>query len=205
MEIKKGQTVALIGSSGAGKTTLADLILGLHKPTEGRISVDGANISENMDAYHKMLGYIPQSIYLSDDSIKNNIAFGIREEEIDDEAVKEAMKKAQIYDFVMSLENKENTFAGDRGVRLSGGQRQRIGIARALYYDPEVLVLDEATSALDNETETAVMEAIESLHGQKTMIIIAHRLTTIKKADVIYRIDAGSAKEVSKSEVFEDN
>ena len=205
IEIKRGQTVALIGSSGAGKTTLADLILGLHKPTEGRISVDGTDISENMDAYHKMLGYIPQSIYLSDDSIKNNIAFGIREEEIDDEAVKEAMKKAQIYDFVMSLENKENTFAGDRGVRLSGGQRQRIGIARALYYDPEVLVLDEATSALDNETETAVMEAIESLHGQKTMIIIAHRLTTIKKADVIYRIDAGSAKEVSKSEVFEDN
>ena len=204
ISVKKGQTVAIIGSSGAGKTTLADIILGLHVPTSGRILVDGQDISNNMDSYHHMLGYIPQTIYLSDDSIRNNIAFGIREEEIDDSAVAEAMKKAQIYDFVMGLDKKADTFAGDRGVRLSGGQRQRIGIARALYDDPEVLVLDEATSALDNETESAVMEAIDSLHGQKTMIIIAHRLTTIRKADVIYRIENGTATEVSKSEVFEE-
>ncbi len=203
LSVKKGQTVALIGSSGAGKTTLADIILGLHVPTSGRILVDGEDISGSMDAYHHMLGYIPQTIYLSDDSIRNNIAFGIKEEDIDDAAVAEAMKKAQIYDFVMGLEKKADTFAGDRGVRLSGGQRQRIGIARALYGDPEVLVLDEATSALDNETEAAVMEAIDSLHGQKTMIIIAHRLTTIKKADVIYRIENGAAVEVSREEVFE--
>ncbi len=203
MSVKKGQTVALIGSSGAGKTTLADIILGLHVPTAGAILVDGKDISDSMDSYHHMLGYIPQTIYLSDDSIRNNIAFGIKEEDIDDAAVENAMKKAQIYDFVMGLDKKADTFAGDRGVRLSGGQRQRIGIARALYGDPEVLILDEATSALDNETEAAVMEAIDSLHGQKTMIIIAHRLTTIKKADVIYRIENGAAVEVSREEVFE--
>ncbi len=203
LSIKKGETVALIGSSGAGKTTLADLILGLHEPTGGKILVDGKEIIEDMDNYHHMLGYIPQSIYLSDDTIKNNIAFGIPEDKIDNDAVNEAMKKSQIYDFVQTLDKKENTFAGDRGVRLSGGQRQRIGIARALYYDPEVLVLDEATSALDNDTEQAVMEAIESLHGQKTMIIIAHRLSTIKTADRIYKIDNGHAVEVSKNEIFE--
>ena len=202
LSIKKGQTVALIGSSGAGKTTLADIILGLHTPTEGQILVDGKTIADDMDAYHHMLGYIPQSIYLSDDTIKNNIAFGIPEDMIDDNAVSEAMKKSQIYDFVQTLDKKENTFAGDRGVRLSGGQRQRIGIARALYYDPEVLVLDEATSALDNETETAVMEAIESLHGQKTMVIIAHRLSTIKNADVIYEIVDGKAVKRNKEEVI---
>ena len=205
MDIHKGETVALIGSSGAGKTTMADVLLGLLIPQNGSILVDGKNIYENMDSWHTMLGYIPQSIYLSDDTIRNNIAFGIREDDIDDKAIEEALKQAQLYDFVMSLEDGVNTFVGDRGVRLSGGQRQRIGIARALYYDPEILVLDEATSALDNETETAVMEAIDGLRGVKTMVIIAHRLTTIRNADTIYEIADGKAIKRSKEDVFSEN
>lgn len=202
LTIHKGETVALIGSSGAGKTTLADLILGLHVPTGGKIEVDGVNIWDDLDAYHHMIGYIPQSIYLSDDTIRHNIAFGVKEEEIDDAAIEAAMKKAQLYDFVQSLDEKEETFVGDRGVRLSGGQRQRIGIARALYYNPEMLILDEATSALDNDTEAAVMEAIESLRGEKTMVIIAHRLSTIRNADTIYEISEGEAHIKDKSEVI---
>lgn len=200
--INRGETVALIGSSGAGKTTLADILLGLLQPVKGAIYVDGKNIYDNMDAWHHMLGYIPQTIYLSDDTIRNNIAFGIREEEIDDYAINEALKKAQLYDFVQTLDKGLDTFVGDRGVRLSGGQRQRIGIARALYYNPEILILDEATSALDNETETAVMEAIESLKGVKTMVIIAHRLTTLKNADVIYEVGDGSISKREKEEVL---
>ena len=202
LEIHKGETVALIGGSGAGKTTLADLILGLHTPTAGGIYVDDVDIATDMDAYHHLLGYIPQSIYLSDDTIRRNIAFGIPDELIDDTKLVEAMKKAQIYDFVQTLEEKEETFVGDRGVRLSGGQRQRIGIARALYCDPEILILDEATSALDNDTESAVMEAIDSLRGQITMVIIAHRLSTLKNADVIYEIEDGMAVQRDKKDVL---
>lgn len=202
LTIKKGQTIALIGSSGAGKTTLADIILGLLMPSKGQILVDEKNIYEHMGKWHHMLGYIPQSIYLSDDTIRNNIAFGIKEEDIDNEAIIAAMKKAQIYEFVQTLDAGVNTFVGDRGVRLSGGQRQRIGIARALYYDPEILILDEATSALDNETEQAVMEAIESLKGVKTMVIIAHRLTTIQNADVIYEVCDGTAIVRDKEEIL---
>lgn len=193
LTINKGETVALIGSSGAGKTTLADVFLGLLVPQMGSILVDGKNIYQNMNSWHHMLGYIPQTIYLSDDTIRNNVAFGIKEEDIDEKAVVEALKKAQLYEFVQTLDQGLETFVGDRGVRLSGGQRQRIGIARALYYDPEILVLDEATSALDNETETAVMEAIDSLKGHKTMVIIAHRLTTIKNADKIFEVVDGKA------------
>lgn len=200
--IKKGQIVALIGESGAGKTTLADIILGLLPPQYGKIRADEMDIFRNMDKWHKAIGYIPQTIYLSDDTIRNNVAFGIYEEQIDDEAVTEALKKAQLYEFVDGLSDGVETVVGDRGVRLSGGQRQRIGIARALYHDPEILVLDEATSALDNETETAVMEAIESLRGEKTMIIIAHRLTTIKNADVIYEITDGKVMERAKEQVL---
>lgn len=200
--IHKGETVALIGSSGAGKTTLADILLGLLEPVRGKVLVDGVNIAENMDEWHHMLGYIPQSIYLSDDTIRNNIAFGVSEDMIDDEAVNEALRKAQLFEFVQSLPEGMNTFVGDRGVRLSGGQRQRIGIARALYNDPDVLILDEATSALDNDTEAAVMEAIENLRGHKTMIIIAHRLTTIRNADIIYEIGNGEATLKSKNEVL---
>lgn len=202
LTIHKGETIALIGSSGAGKTTLADVFLGLLIPQKGHILVDGKNIYDHMDSWHHMLGYIPQSIYLSDDTIRNNVAFGIRDEDIDDAAVEEALKKAQLYDFVQTLDKGMNTFVGDRGVRLSGGQRQRIGIARALYYDPEILVLDEATSALDNETETAVMEAIESLKGLKTMVIIAHRLTTIRNADQIYEVTEGQAVLRRKEDVL---
>ena len=200
--INRGETIALIGSSGAGKTTLADILLGLLQPVKGAIYVDGKNIYDNMDAWHRMLGYIPQSIYLSDDTIRNNIAFGIRAEDIDDAAINEALRKAQLYDFVQTLDKGLDTFVGDRGVRLSGGQRQRIGIARALYYNPEILILDEATSALDNETETAVMEAIESLKGMKTMVIIAHRLTTLRNADVIYEVGDGSISKREKEEVL---
>lgn len=202
LTIHKGETVALIGSSGAGKTTLADILLGLLEPVEGVIYADGRNIFEHMNEWHGLLGYIPQTIYLSDDTIRNNVAFGIYEDKIDDKAVEAALKKAQLYDFVQTLPEGVNTFVGDKGVRLSGGQRQRIGIARALYYDPEILVLDEATSALDNETEQAVMEAIDGLKGIKTMVIIAHRLTTIRNADSIYEIENGVAAVRSKEEVF---
>ena len=201
-KIPKGKTVAFIGSSGAGKTTMADIILGLLPPTSGTITVDGWNIFEHMHEWHKMLGYIPQSIYLSDDSILNNVAFGIDEDKIDIEAVREALRKAQLLEYVESLPDGLNTFVGDRGVRLSGGQRQRIGIARALYHNPDILVLDEATSALDNETEQAVMESIENLQGLKTMIIIAHRLTTIKKADLILSVEKGSMIVKEKNELF---
>jgi len=200
--IPKGKTIAFIGSSGAGKTTTADIILGLLIPQKGEIMVDDWNAFEHMHSWHRMLGYIPQSIYLCDDTICNNIAFGVREEEIDMQAVIEALKKAQLNDFVSSLPQGINTFVGDRGIRLSGGQRQRIGIARALYHDPDVLVLDEATSALDNETEQAVMESIENLKGIKTMIIIAHRLTTIRNADIIYEVIGGNVVERSKEDVF---
>lgn len=202
--IPKGKTVALIGSSGAGKTTMADVILGLLAPQRGKIKVDDMNVYKNLSVWHKNLGYIPQVIYLSDDTIRNNVAFGIKEEEIDDNAIEEALKKAQLWEFVDTLPEGLDTFVGDRGVRLSGGQRQRIGIARALYHDPEILVLDEATSALDNETETAVMDAIESLQGMKTMIIIAHRLTTIKNADIIYEVCDGKMVERSKEYVFSE-
>ncbi len=196
--IKKGQTVAFIGESGAGKTTMADIILGLLVPQIGKIKADDMNVFENINTWHQKIGYIPQSIYLSDDTIRNNVAFGIREHEIDDERVIDALKKAQLYDFVDTLPKGLETYVGDRGVRLSGGQRQRIGIARALYHNPEILVLDEATSALDNDTESAVMEAIESLRGEKTMIIIAHRLTTIQNADVVYEVTDAQIVEKKK-------
>ena len=193
--IDKGKTVAFVGSSGAGKTTLADVILGLLKPDSGDILIDGWNIYDDMVTWHKMIGYIPQTIYLSDDTIIKNVAFGVKDKEIDEQAVVRALKKAQLYEFVMNMPDGLNTFVGDRGVRLSGGQRQRIGIARALYHNPDVLVLDEATSALDNETEKAVMESIDALKGEKTMIIIAHRLSTIKNADIILEVGDGKVKE----------
>lgn len=200
--IEKGKTVAFIGSSGAGKTTIVDIILGLLEPQKGRIMIDDWNACEHMSLWHKKIGYIPQTIYLSDDTIRKNIAFGIMEDEIDEKAIEAALKKAQLWEFVNSLPEGLDTFVGDRGVRLSGGQRQRIGIARALYHDPDVLILDEATSALDNETEQAVMESIESLQGIKTMLIIAHRLTTIKNVDIIYEVTEGKVIERSKEEVF---
>ncbi len=202
LEIPKGKTVALIGPSGAGKTTLADIILGLLPPISGVIRMDQHNVYENLRSWREKLGYIPQSIYLSDDTIRNNVAFGIYEAQIDDNAIWKALEKAQLKEFVQGLENGLDTYVGDRGVRLSGGQRQRIGIARALYHDPEILVLDEATSALDSSTEQAVMESIESLQGLKTMIIIAHRLTTIKNADLVYEVSGGNVTLRDKNEVI---
>lgn len=200
--IEKGKTVAFIGASGAGKTTMVDIILGLLTPQKGTVMADNINVHEKPKTFHSQIGYIPQVIYLSDDTIRNNIAFGVKEEQIDEKAVLAAMEKAQLTEFIDSLPHGLDTLVGDRGVRLSGGQRQRIGIARALYHDPEILVLDEATSALDNETESAVMEAIENLQGTKTMIIIAHRLTTIRNVDVIYEVGGGKVVEKSKAEVF---
>lgn len=203
LEIPKGKTVALIGPSGAGKTTLADIILGLLPPVSGVVRMDQHNVYENLRSWREKLGYIPQSIYLSDDTIRNNVAFGIYEAQIDDNAIWKALEKAQLKEFVQGLENGLDTYVGDRGVRLSGGQRQRIGIARALYHDPEILVLDEATSALDSSTEQAVMESIESLQGLKTMIIIAHRLTTIKNADLVYEVSGGNVTLRDKNEVIQ--
>lgn len=191
LEISKNTSVALIGASGAGKTTAADLILGILEPQEGAVMIDGTDIRRCMTSWHEDVGYIPQTIYLMDDSIRANIAFGIPEAEIDDDAVGKALQEAQLDRFVHTLPEGAGTVIGDRGVKLSGGQRQRIGIARALYNDPEVLILDEATSALDNDTEAAIMESINRLHGKKTLVIIAHRLQTIEKCDMVFRVESG--------------
>lgn len=191
IEIPKGKSAAFIGASGGGKTTTADLILGLLSPCSGEILVDGKKISTHMAAWRKQIGYIPQSIYLTDGSIKSNIAFGIPEKEIDETRVWAALEEAQLKEFVEGLEKGIETEVGERGVRISGGQRQRVGIARALYRNPNILVFDEATSALDNETEKEVMRAIDSLHGNKTMIMIAHRLSTIENCDMVYRVENG--------------
>ena len=204
LKIEKNSVVAFIGQSGAGKSTLADLLLGILEPSEGGIYVDGVNINQNPYSWHKVIGYIPQTIYLMDDSIRNNIAFGVDEAHIDAGRLEYAVEQAQLTELINELPEGLDTYIGEGGVRLSGGQRQRIGIARALYNNPAILVLDEATSALDNETETAVMEAIEKLQGKKTIIIIAHRLTTIRNADVIYEVGEGNAVIREKSEVLKE-
>ena len=193
MSIRKGSAIGLIGASGAGKTTLADMILGLLPAQSGAIRMDGTDIKEIPMLWSKTIGYVPQTVYLTDDTIRNNVAFGIREDLIDDEAIWKALEQAQLKEFVKSLPKKLDTIVGERGIKFSGGQRQRVAIARALYYDPAILVLDEATSALDNETESAVMDAIESLQGHKTLIIVAHRLTTIQSCDEVYEIANGKA------------
>lgn len=191
LTIPKGKAVAFVGSSGAGKTTLVDLVLGLLEPNGGEILLDGVNIQENLSAWQKNIGYIPQSIYLADESLRSNIAFGLPEAEIDDAKVMQAVELAQLEPMVSSLPNGLDTVVGEHGTRLSGGQRQRIGIARALYHDPKVLVMDEATSALDNITEKQITKAIESLKGERTLIIIAHRLTTVKNCDTLYFMENG--------------
>lgn len=191
LEIPKGKSVAFVGASGGGKTTTADLVLGLLSPERGAVLVDGKNINTSMEGWRRQIGYIPQSIYLTDGSIKSNIALGIPEKEIDESRVWKALEEAQLKSFVEGLEQGINTEVGERGVRISGGQRQRIGIARALYRNTDILVFDEATSALDNETEKEVMKAIDSLHGNKTMIMIAHRLSTIENCDIVYRVENG--------------
>lgn len=191
VEIKKGESVAFIGESGAGKTTLADIILGLYTPQSGTVTVDGVSIFDISNAWAKLIGYVPQSVYLLDDTIRNNILFG--EKAVDDELIWKALEEAQLKEFVANLPEGLDTVVGERGIKFSGGQRQRVAIARALYYDPDILVLDEATSALDNGTEEALMESIEALQGTKTLIIIAHRLSTIRKCDKIYEISNGVA------------
>ena len=197
MKIPYGKSVGIMGPSGAGKSTIVDILLGLLKVHDGAIVCDDVNIFDNYPAWLAQIGYIPQSIYLVDEPIRNNIAFGIAEEEIDDERIWKVLEDAQLKDFIKTLPEGLDTTIGDRGVRLSGGQRQRLGIARALYHNPEILVFDEATSALDNETEQAVMDAINSFHGKKTMVIIAHRLNTIEKCDVIYKVDGGQIVETT--------
>ncbi|GFI12412.1 protein glycosylation K [Lachnospiraceae bacterium] len=191
LKIKKGQSVGIVGPSGAGKTTMIDILLGLLKPGGGRVMVDGIDIEKDITNWHEQIGYIPQTIFMLDDTIRANVAFGIEKKDILDENVWESLEEASLADFVRSLPEGLDTEIGERGVRLSGGQRQRLGIARALYYKPDVLIFDEATSALDRETEAAVMESINKLHGQKTMIIIAHRLSTIEKCDHIYKVENG--------------
>lgn len=193
MRILKGQAVGFIGASGAGKTTLADMILGLLPTQTGAIYMDGTDIRKIPETWSRTIGYVPQSVYLTDDTIRNNVAFGIDDENIDDKSVWNALEQAQLKKFVEELPGGLDTIVGERGVKFSGGQRQRVAIARALYYNPDIIVLDEATSALDNETESAVMEAIESLQGHKTLIIVAHRLTTIRSCNAVYEIANGKA------------
>ena len=187
-----GKSIGVVGASGAGKTTIIDILLGLLNLQSGRVLADGVDIQSHYREWLANVGYIPQMIFLLDADIRKNVAFGIPEEEIDDKRLWYALKEAQLDEFVKGLPEGVNTGIGERGIRLSGGQRQRIGIARALYNDPEVLILDEATSALDNGTEAAIMESINRLHGKKTLIIIAHRLQTIEKCDMVFRVENGS-------------
>jgi len=203
--IPKGYSVGFIGPSGAGKTTIVDIILGLLKPDSGKILVDGYDIFENISLWQKQIGYIPQNIYLSDNTIRNNIAFGLDDDQIDDNKVWEAIKNAQLDEVVRKLPKGLDTWMGEHGLKLSGGQRQRIGIARALYNDPAVLVLDEATSSLDTETERAISNSINMLSGEKTLLIIAHRITTVEKCDMRFYMRNGEIeKTVMKEDIIED-
>ncbi len=193
MNIERGKSIGFIGQSGSGKTTFINLLIGLLEPQKGRIEVDGNNINTGIRSWQKQIGYIPQTIYLTDDTLRHNIAFGIEENEIDDAAIAHAVKSAQLEEFINELPEGLNTSVGERGVRISGGQRQRIGIARALYNYPSVLVMDEATSALDSQTENEIMKSIDILKSEKiTILIIAHRLSTLTNCDYIYKFEKGS-------------
>jgi ABC-type bacteriocin/lantibiotic exporter with double-glycine peptidase domain len=194
LDINRNESVAFIGESGAGKSTLLDVLLGLLKPQAGAIYMDDKNIEDIPFAWAKAVGYVPQNVYLLDDTIRRNIAFGVEENQVDDKRIWECLKEASLDEFVNGLPRKLDTTVGDRGVRFSGGQRQRVAIARALYHNPQILVLDEATSALDNETEKEVIQAINDLQGKITIIIVAHRLTTIENCDSIYQVENGKVK-----------
>jgi ABC-type multidrug transport system fused ATPase/permease subunit len=193
IQVNQGECVGLIGPTGAGKTTLVDTILGLLTPTAGAVLVDGVDIQRHLRSWQNQIGYVPQFIFLTDDTLRRNVAFGLADGQIDDGAVQRAIRAARLEEFVAGLPAGLETVVGENGVRLSGGQRQRVGIARALYHDPAVLVLDEATSALDGQTEQAVMEAVSALHGRKTVLIVAHRHSTVARCDRLYEIDRGRA------------
>ena len=191
LTIPRRASVGFVGPSGAGKTTIVDVLLGLLEPTGGRVLVDGVDIQEHLASWQHKIGYIPQSIYLTDDTVRRNVAFGMDDDEIDDAAVWAALDAAQLRELMESLPEGLDAIVGERGVRLSGGQRQRIGIARALYHNPEVLVMDEATSALDNQTERLFVEALERLQGEHTLVVIAHRLSTVRNCDTLFMLDKG--------------
>ena len=203
MEIKKGDFIGIVGETGSGKSTLVNLIIGLFKPSSGKIEVDKIDIHSNVEQWYKKIGYVPQSIFLIDDSIRKNIAFGLLEEDINDELVNLAIKKANLNNFLNSLPEGLNTIVGEKGIRLSGGQQQRIGIARALYRNPEILILDESTSSLDQDTEKKIMESVQSLKKEKTLIVITHRLVTVKNCDKIFYIEKGQlTKQGSPKEIL---
>jgi ABC-type multidrug transport system fused ATPase/permease subunit len=191
MTIKKGDIIGIIGATGSGKSTLINLLIGLLQPSEGKIEIDKLDINSNLTEWYKKIGYVPQSVYLIDDTIKKNIAFGLREEDIDDNLIKQAVEKASLSEFLNELANGLETIVGEKGIMLSGGQQQRIGIARALYRDPEILILDEATSSLDQATEKKIMKSVQFLKRKKTLIIITHRLSTVENCDKIFFIDKG--------------
>jgi ABC-type multidrug transport system fused ATPase/permease subunit len=195
LKIPIGNTVGIIGSTGAGKSTLIDIILGLLNPNQGIVKVNQVPISNATKSWQRNIGYVPQSIYLIDDTLRKNIAFGLSEDDIDDDLVNEAIRSAQLENLVLQLSNGIDTEIGERGVRLSGGERQRIGIARALYNSPKILVLDEATSSLDVNTERDVMKSVLLLKNKITIIIVAHRLTTVENCDYIYKINNGKIEE----------
>jgi ABC-type multidrug transport system fused ATPase/permease subunit len=196
LTINKGESVGIVGSSGSGKSTLVDLILGLLIPKSGQIMVNDLDIDQNIRSWQNLIGYVPQNVYLADDTLANNIAFGVDVNQIDYERLHTSLKSAQLDEFVKSLPEGINSEVGERGSRISGGQRQRIGIARALYHSPQLLVFDEATSALDNKTELEVMEVINSLKGTRTILIIAHRLTTIENCDKVFEINEGKINQL---------
>jgi ABC-type multidrug transport system fused ATPase/permease subunit len=208
LSIGSNTSIAFVGPTGCGKTTLVDIILGLLEPDKGKIFVDNIELTnENIKNWQKNLGYVPQSIYLTDDTIRNNIAFGITGSDIDEEMLVQSAQMANIHGFIVNeLKDGYDTVIGERGVRLSGGQRQRIGIARAIYNNPSVLILDEATSALDTLTENAIMDAINNLSHKKTLIIVAHRITTVRTCDIIYLMEEGSITDSGTyDELYEKN
>lgn len=198
LNLRHGESIGLIGASGSGKSTLVDITLGLLAPSSGLIELNGVDVHNNLRQWQDMIGYVPQNIFLTDDTLRRNIAFGLADEKIDGAAIQRALKAAQLDEFVAQLPQGLDTMVGERGVRLSGGQRQRIGIARALYHDPEVLVLDEATSALDETTERGVMQAVAALKGNKTLLVVAHRLTTIAHCDRFVRMEQGKVVQQGK-------
>ena len=203
MTVKKGDFIGIIGETGSGKSTLVNLLTGLLKPSEGKVEVDKLNINSNLEDWYKKIGYVPQSVYLTDDTIKKNIAFGLRESNIDNTLVKQAVEKASLGELIKNLSEGLETIVGEKGIRLSGGQQQRIGIARALYRDPEILIFDEATSSLDQLTEQKIMEFIQFFKRKKTLIIITHRIFTVKNCDKVFCIDKGKiVKQGPPKEIF---